>query len=98
MSPTDETTVSQVLAALGAAGDVAYRWDLHSDEITWYGPLAEALGIADPAVIAAGRLLAGAEPVAVLSARQDAILHAFADQKRLEALSADELMDRLVAQ
>src|SRR5258708_4112048 len=31
MSPTDETTVSQVLAPLAAAGDVAYRWHLSSD-------------------------------------------------------------------
>ena len=46
-------------AALTAAGDVAYDWDLVSDAITWHGSVAVMLGIADASVIASGRALAG---------------------------------------
>ncbi|HKW53586.1 MAG TPA: GGDEF and EAL domain-containing protein [Stellaceae bacterium] len=46
-------------AALTAAGDVAYDWDLVTDAITWHGSVAIMLGIADAGVIASGRALAG---------------------------------------
>lgn len=46
-------------AALTAAGDVAYDWDLVTDVITWHGSVAAMLGIADASVIASGRALAG---------------------------------------
>ncbi len=46
-------------AALTAAGDVAYDWDLVTDTITWHGSVAVMLGIADASVIASGRALAG---------------------------------------
>jgi diguanylate cyclase (GGDEF)-like protein len=46
-------------AALTAAGDVAYEWDLVSDAITWHGTVGAMLGIADASIIATGRALAG---------------------------------------
>ena len=33
MSPHDDMTSSRVLAALTAAGDIAYEWELGSDAI-----------------------------------------------------------------
>jgi diguanylate cyclase (GGDEF)-like protein len=46
-------------AALTAAGDVAYDWDLVTDAITWHGSVAAMLGIDDASAIASGRALAG---------------------------------------
>lgn len=57
---SDHTDVPHRLeAALTAAGDVAYDWDLTTDEIAWTGSVAAMLGIADGAVIGTGRALAG---------------------------------------
>src|SRR5579872_6791347 len=56
---SDEHDVPQpLLAALTAAGDVAYDWDLGTDVIRWHGSLETILGACDPGVIASGRTLA----------------------------------------
>ncbi len=47
------------MAALTAAGDIAYEWDLPSDTIAWGGELSETIGISDAAMLATGRALAG---------------------------------------
>jgi diguanylate cyclase (GGDEF)-like protein len=47
------------LAALTAAGDIAYEWELGSDVISWRGPVDAVLGIGDPTKIASGRALVG---------------------------------------
>jgi diguanylate cyclase (GGDEF)-like protein len=59
MSPHDDLTSSRVLAALTAAGDIAYEWDAGSDAILWRGPVGAMLGFSDPATIATGRGLTG---------------------------------------
>lgn len=57
---SDETNSPQhLLAALTAAGDVAYDWDLGTDVISWHGSIHAILGMRDAGVIASGRLLAG---------------------------------------
>src|SRR5579863_1161331 len=56
----DEIDAPQpLLAALTAAGDVAYDWDLVSDTIHWHGSIEAILGSNDSAPIASGRALAG---------------------------------------
>ncbi|HYM32339.1 MAG TPA: GGDEF and EAL domain-containing protein [Candidatus Cybelea sp.] len=55
----DEIDAPQpLLAALTAAGDVAYDWDLVSDVIHWHGSIEAILGSKDSAPIACGRALA----------------------------------------
>ncbi len=49
-------TLTNLLAALTAAGDVAYEWDLGSDLIAWTGPAAELFRITDVKAISHGRL------------------------------------------
>jgi diguanylate cyclase (GGDEF)-like protein len=57
---SDRNDVPQrLLAALTAAGDVAYEWDLGTDEIHWHGTVEPVLGLRDTSVIASGRMLAG---------------------------------------
>ncbi len=46
-----------VLAALAAAGDVAYVWDVASDAIAWHGSL-ETLGLAEGVAVASGEAFA----------------------------------------
>jgi diguanylate cyclase (GGDEF)-like protein len=58
MSSSDNMSVSLVAAALAAAGDIAYDWDLSSDGIAWRGQLSETVGIADAAALATGRAFA----------------------------------------
>jgi len=52
-------TPHRLEAALTAAGDVAYDWDLATDAIAWHGPVGAMLGIADAQVVSTGRALAG---------------------------------------
>ena len=57
---SDENDVPRRLeAALTAAGDVAYDWDLATDIIAWHGSVAAILGGADAQAIGTGRALAG---------------------------------------
>ncbi|HUC67707.1 MAG TPA: GGDEF and EAL domain-containing protein [Stellaceae bacterium] len=46
-------------AALTAAGDVAYDWELGTDTIQWHGSVGAMLGVADASAIGTGRALAG---------------------------------------
>jgi PAS domain-containing protein len=62
--------VIDVLAALAAAGDVAYEWNLASDVIVWRGPVSEAIGISDGAAIATARAFVGRINPADLPQRQ----------------------------
>src|SRR5258708_26815469 len=59
MSLSNDTAASRIMAALTAAGDIAYEWDLPSDMIVWRGQLSETIGISDTAALATGRALAG---------------------------------------
>ena len=46
--------LARLRAALSAAGDVAYEWDLAADSIKWSGEVAKALGITDGRVPVSG--------------------------------------------
>jgi diguanylate cyclase (GGDEF)-like protein len=59
MAPDDSNLPHRLEAALTAAGDIAYDWDLTTDAIAWHGSVAAMLGVADASVIATGRALAG---------------------------------------
>jgi diguanylate cyclase (GGDEF)-like protein len=59
MAPDEKDAPHRLEAALTAAGDVAYDWDLATDAIRWHGPIASMLGVADPSAIGSGRALAG---------------------------------------
>jgi len=63
-----------VVAALAAAGDVAYAWDIESDQLVWNGALA-ALGFANVALVASGQAFAGRINPEDLVQRQQ-LLHA----------------------
>lgn len=58
MAEFSETSRSPIeaLAALAAAGDVAYVWDIASDRIDWHGSL-KTLGFAANAAVASGKAL-----------------------------------------
>ncbi len=70
MPSNHDMPVIDVLAALAAAGDVAYEWNLASDAIVWRGPVAEAIGISDGAAIATARAFVGRINPADLPQRQ----------------------------
>jgi diguanylate cyclase (GGDEF)-like protein/PAS domain S-box-containing protein len=57
MSVSDAEPFNRLLAALDAAGDVAYSWDLDGDRLDWSGRFA-AVGL-EPAELASGRNFAG---------------------------------------
>ncbi len=59
MNPDEREEPRLLQAALTAAGDVAYDWDLTTDAITWHGSVASMLGLRDAGAIASGRALAG---------------------------------------
>jgi diguanylate cyclase (GGDEF)-like protein len=63
-----------VLAALAAAGDVAYVWDIDSDRLQWHGALA-TLGFANAAMVATGQAFTGRINPEDLVQRQQ-LLHA----------------------
>jgi diguanylate cyclase (GGDEF)-like protein len=73
MSWKNDTTLDRVTAALAAAGDVAYEWDLASDAIVWLGPVGIALEIGDLTTIGNGRAFAGLVNPGDLPARQRAL-------------------------
>jgi len=52
-----KTDLSDVLAALASAGDVAYVWDIESDAMTWHGSL-QMLGFDAEIAIATGQAFA----------------------------------------
>jgi diguanylate cyclase (GGDEF)-like protein len=54
MALEENTALARVLAALNAAGDVAYVWDLASDSLEWHGS-PRLLGLTEPAVVANGK-------------------------------------------
>src|SRR5204862_5623182 len=57
MPPDLTEASSRFSAALSAAGDLAYDWDLESDALDWFGAL-DRLSLAPEAAVT-GRLLAG---------------------------------------
>jgi diguanylate cyclase (GGDEF)-like protein len=57
MASGDNDALASVLAALAAAGDAAYVWDLASDAIAWHGS-PRMLGLTDEATISDGRSFA----------------------------------------
>jgi diguanylate cyclase (GGDEF)-like protein len=70
MSLDDDMAASRMEAALRAAGDIAYDWDLASDRIVWCGQLLETLGITGPTTLATGKALAARINPEDLAARQ----------------------------
>jgi diguanylate cyclase (GGDEF)-like protein len=70
MLPSENVTV-RLQAALSAAGDLAYEWDLQSDAISWHGSVDTALGIDDRLAIGTGRAFAGRINPEDLPQRQD---------------------------
>ena len=58
------TDLSDVLAALASAGDVAYVWDIESDAVTWHGSL-KMLGFDEGMILATGQAFAVLENVFV---------------------------------
>ena len=54
MTLEETTALARVLAALDAAGDVAYVWDLASDTLEWHGS-PRLLGLTESAAVANGR-------------------------------------------
>ena len=58
MAAEENDVPRRVQAALTAAGDVAYDWDLDSDRIEWHGSVEAMLGIAAAESIGTGRALA----------------------------------------
>lgn len=54
MVQEESAVLASVLAALAAAGDVAYVWDLATDTIEWHGS-PRMLGLTEPAAVANGR-------------------------------------------
>jgi len=58
MPPADDEMSGHLSAALAAAGDGAYIWELESDRLDWFGQLA-ITGIEFTAELATGRSLAG---------------------------------------
>jgi diguanylate cyclase (GGDEF)-like protein len=59
MPPDEKDVPHRLEAALTAAGDVAYDWDLGTDAIDWHGSVGAMLGVADASAIGTGRALAG---------------------------------------
>lgn len=51
---SDTEELARLRAALTAAGDVAYEWDLAADSIKWSGDVHKAFGITDGKVPASG--------------------------------------------
>jgi diguanylate cyclase (GGDEF)-like protein len=70
MSSTNGKRLDRVTAALAAAGDVAYDWDLASDVIEWLGSVGVTIGIDELRSIGSGRALAGLVNPADLPGRQ----------------------------
>ena len=58
MSARDEEPSSSLTAALEAAGDVAYSWELDADRLDWSGRLPDAWG-EFASELATGRRFAG---------------------------------------
>ena len=58
MVPDVNAAPARVLAALSAAGDVAYVWDLESDAMIWHGS-PRMLGLTDEESVATGKGFAG---------------------------------------
>src|SRR5690348_14418218 len=54
MSTSDTALSGRLSAALEAAGDVAYSWDLGADRLDWFGGVAPA-GLEFAAELATGR-------------------------------------------
>ena len=59
MPPDEKDVPHRLEAALTAAGDVAYDWDLGTDTILWHGSVGAMLGVADASAVGTGRALAG---------------------------------------
>jgi len=53
MVPDENAALARVLAALAAAGDAAYIWDLASDTVEWHGS-PRMLGLTEEAAVATG--------------------------------------------
>ena len=49
-SKTAGNAVDWVRAAIGASGDILYRWDILSDHLTWAGEIEEVLGEGEQAI------------------------------------------------
>src|SRR5689334_8275889 len=83
MSLPVDPELSRLCAALTAAGDVAYDWDVAGDSVVWVGS-AEALGQESFAPLDSGRALAQRVHPEDLPARQQRINQHFAEGDAFE--------------
>lgn len=59
MAGVSQTVQTDLLAAINAAGDVVYEWDVARDTLTWIGDAAQMFELDDMATIASGDLFHG---------------------------------------
>ena len=78
----DSATENRLAAALAAAGELAYSWDLKADRIEWFGPVAELLPGLGP-VIASGSGFAALVEPSDRQRRQDALARLLSNRERL---------------
>lgn len=50
LARSDAATADWVRAAIGASGDILYRWDILSDRLAWAGEIEEVLGEGEQAI------------------------------------------------
>ena len=78
-----ESAISdRINAALAAAGELAYSWDLPSDRIEWFGPVAELLPALGHVIANGAGFSALVEP-SDRHRRQDALTRLFDHRERL---------------
>ncbi|MET4698668.1 diguanylate cyclase (GGDEF)-like protein [Constrictibacter sp. MBR-5] len=82
--PVDGEKTNRLHAALQASGDVAYDWDLRADTIGWFGPVADAFGLEEGAVLATGDAFAGAIHGDDLPLRLKCLARHFVTRERFE--------------
>src|SRR5438045_8506947 len=58
MTSEGQSKLRQLHAALEAAGDLAYAWELASDKLDWYGAITARLGGSHAAALVTGRSFA----------------------------------------
>lgn len=59
MAGVSQTVQTDLLAAINAAGDVVYEWDVARDTLTWVGNAAQMFELDDLSTIASGDLFHG---------------------------------------
>lgn len=53
-SPSEKAELALLRAAVAAAGDIVYDWNLDTDKIVWSGPLTEVFGLKNAKAVTSG--------------------------------------------